>query len=163
MASRTKIFLSLLVLGGLVASCGPARSPLPPPPTAATTQKLPQEISGLIEATLLERGFSIVDRSNNAIIARLDGAGADQYVDCQRVKISDPFVEDGANRQRIVEPRESHALMNIVFAESDAGTEVRFNPDNRGTYNNSYVNLDFERRCASTGEIERVIVQALSG
>lgn len=144
----------------LTAACAP-NVPLrgPEPVTARNVEVSSAMARERIAAALTMRGFDVV-RSDDAFLTvkgqRPDGDGG--WAVCERVRVRDPNTD--TQRQRF---EESMTLRTVVIARTGTlgpSTNVALDTLLLGQYVNSFSNTPFEQRCASTGVLERSLLDA---
>ena len=110
---------------------------------------------------LRRQGFT-VSRSDGPVLSLHAGAAAPAptWVRCPRVIAEDPV---SARHRSSFQPAEGVRVgINARFAAVDGGTRVSLDPSFVGRYVNPYINTGFESGCASTGVLERNLLDAAS-
>lgn len=157
---RRPDLIALLVLAAL-AGCAPAARPPARPPEISHT--LPQPPATAVEAALpvLEaRGIEVVsaDPATGIVRGRASDLGDTSWAQCPSVRIQDT---DG-KRLRIAEPGALDLDLRLTFTPAGDGSALVVRPDFERTYLDSFRFSEFQRRCPSTGALEREIANALA-
>jgi hypothetical protein len=161
MPSRRRLdLLAALVLTGL-AGCAPSSRPPARPPQIS--HPLPQPPAAAVEAAvpvLEARGIEVVsaDPATGMVRGRASDLDETGWAQCPSVRIQDT---DG-KRLRIAEPGAIDLDLRLVLTPAGQGSSLVVRPDFERTYLDSFRFSEFQRRCPSTGALEREIASALA-
>jgi hypothetical protein len=148
---------AVLCLAGLVAGCA-TTSPPAPIATSRSVAGAPDEVRARLSAAAAGLGLATQPGADTEL--RLVRAGAPaEWADCatQLVRHQD---DDRGARVDFAAPLARSASVAIGLAGTAGGTTVSIAPQFTASYRNIYNNLAFERSCASTGYLERSLLNA---
>lgn len=152
-----------LLMGVAVAAVwlGACASP-PPAPQVDLTQIVagpPDAVLERSQVALSGLGLVIIDVDPDAgqVRAQKQNVEETEWAQCANAVAFDP---DGDRRRRADE-RELDLDLLLSATHQGDGTAVALRPRFERTYLNSFTNLEFTRRCRSTGAVEREIFERL--
>jgi hypothetical protein len=146
----------------LIALAGACASPPTPPPPVQNTRTVDADRTGVIERAsgfLDRRGIGpvSVDQEMGTLVAGPASVTSDEWARCPDVRVRDPEGE----RRRAAD-RVSRSAKVLVDTKRQGGrTLVTVTPTFSQTLHNSFTNSTFERPCATTGRLERAVLDAL--
>lgn len=149
-----------LALMLLTAACAP-NVPLQgsEPISARNVDAPPATARDRIAAALTQRGFDVVRGDDGFLTVKGERrAGDASWALCERALVRDPNTD--TRRQRW---EDRNALRTVVVARTGrlgAQTNVALDILLVGQYVNSFVNEPFEQRCASSGVLEKALLDA---
>jgi hypothetical protein len=160
--TRGGAFACLLALA--LAGCAPQASPPLPaasPVLATTTSLTPEAASAAMQERLASLGFAVAVDPGGILRAEIAEGAPAEWLACERV-----FVEnfDGiVRRAHWADPRTRRVWLQVRIAEADGRTGVTLAPYFEGLYVNRFNFLEFRETCASTGQLEPLLLAAVGG
>jgi hypothetical protein len=160
MPSAVRSVLPVVLIVVLAGCAAPApRAPARPP---EITHPLPADPASVVShagPVLESRGIEIVEADPTTGIVRghADGLGDTPWAQCPVARIQDT---DG-QRIRIAEPEDTDLDLELALTPAGDGSSLVIRPTFERTYLDSFRFRKFQRRCPSTGVLERDLTTAL--
>jgi hypothetical protein len=142
----------------LLAAC--ATTSAPPVPTTRTVAAPEGQVRDRIAAALRDLGLP-PEPTRSGVQAVARGSASRDWADCRLALISS--YQDDAPRHQWESPGARQARIEVSLAPAGSGTRVSVEPRFSATYRDPFRNLPVERGCASTGALERRLLDAAGG
>lgn len=152
---RPVLVVALVTLAGCVAT--------PPPPPLETTRQVAGDPAQALERAgeaLRRAGFSVEPAGRLALEGTVRGAARPEWASCRRIVVWD--YDSSARRAHWASPGARRAEIVVRAVPAPNGARVETDADFTATYTNRYKNLGFESDCASTGVLERSVLDGVS-
>lgn len=147
----------------LAAACQPA-PPAAPPAAARIVAASPAQARAQAAATLRALGFSTTELAGAAVPTlrgELATGGDPAWARCPGIWTTDPFSDQG--RSRFVPAEGRRAVVVLRASTLPQGTSVEIDLRVIGLYRHAFTGDIVESPCASTGELERRILERIAG
>lgn len=146
-----------------LAACQPG-PPAATPVTAQIVRARPTEAAERAAARLRAAGFEVT-RLASAAVPTLRGelaSGADPaWARCAGIWTNDPFSDVG--RSRFVQAGGRRTTVVVRVSSLPQGTSVEVDLHTIGLYTHGFTGAIVEARCATTGALERAVLEAAAG
>jgi hypothetical protein len=158
LAAAARLLIAIVAAGLWLGGCATP----PPPPEVDLTQVVadsPDAVLPRAETVLVALGLSVVevDPAAGRLQAQQQDLGETAWAQCP-----DPVVYDSdGERSRRGSARALDLDLVLRATRQQDGSAVALRPHFERTYLNSFTNLEFTRRCRSTGALERAIFERL--
>lgn len=150
-------------LVAILAACQPGQPPAPLA-TAQIVRASPAEAVARAAARLRAAGFEVTELAS-AAVPTLRGelaSGADPgWARCAGIWTNDPFSDVG--RSRFVQAGGRRSTVLVRVSSLPQGTSVEVDLHTIGLYTHAFTGDIVEARCATTGVLERAVLEAAAG
>ncbi len=151
--------LPMLALALLLAACAPTPRPGPPPPAGVESSLSPEAATQALIASLGQNGLSI-DRAPGGLTATSSDA---RFTLCDTIWVRERSSSSSSPRGSFASPDSTRITADIRVAPGPLGSAVTWRTLASGNYLNRFDNLRFDARCATSGELEQLIEDAVRG
>jgi hypothetical protein len=152
--------LTVLAFAGCVPQASPPR-PAASPALATTTSLPPEAAAAAMQGRLASLGFGVAVDPGGIIRAEIAEGAPVEWVACERLLIEN---HDGiVRRAHWADPRTRRIWLQVRIAEAGGRTSVTLSPYYEGIYVNRFNFLELREPCASTGQLEPMLLAAVGG
>jgi hypothetical protein len=152
--------LTLLALVGCVPQATAPRQAANPA-LSTTTNLTPQAAEAQMQQRLVALGFGVAVDPGGIIRAEIPEGAPPEWLACERVLVEN---HDGiVRRSHWASPETRRVWLQVRIAEADGLTSVTLSPYYEGTYIDRFDFLEFREECASTGQLEPMLLAAVGG
>ena len=148
----------------LVATVSACTQPVPPADPDSAVVPLPQAtVIERLDAVLRVRGLVLLGRATGPgpIEAVGTGPATRGWADCPTLRLSDPSRR--TNRSALAQAdRATTRVLASVQPISPTETRVAVRAQHSGSYVNLFTNTPQQGACASTGALERALIEAIA-
>lgn len=151
--------LCMLALGLLLTACAPSPRPGPPPPARVDSSLSPEAATAALTEALGRNGLAI-DRAPGGLTAT---SADERFTLCDTIWVRERSASDKSPRGRFTSPDSTRIRADIRIDPSPLGSTVTWRTLASGNYLNRFDNIRFDARCATSGELERLIEEVVRG
>lgn len=151
--------LPMLAIGLLLAACAPTLRPGPPPPPSVESTLSPEAATQALITALGQNGLTI-DRAPGGLTAT---SADERFTLCDTIWVRERSGSDTSHRGSFTSPDSTRVTANISIAPGPLGSTVSWRTLASGNYLNRFDNIRFDARCATSGELEQLIEDAVRG
>lgn len=146
------------------AGCAPQASaprPAATPALATATSLMPQAAEAAMQDRLVSLGFAVAVDPGGIIRAEIAEGAPAEWLACERVLVEN---HDGlVKRTHWADPRTRRIWLQVRIVEAGGQTSVTLSPYYEGIYMDRFDFLEFREECASTGQLEPMLLAAVGG
>lgn len=151
--------LPMLALGLLLPACAPAPRPGPPPPARVDSSLSVEAATAALTERLGQNGLSIHRAPGGLTATSTD----ERFMLCDTIWVRERSASDKSPRGRFTSPDSTRIRADVRIGPGPLGSTVTWQTLASGNYLNRFDNIRFDARCATSGELEQLIEDAVRG
>lgn len=152
--------LTFLALAGCAPQATAPRQVATPALTTATSLS-PQAAEAAMQERLVALGFAVAVDPGGIVRAEIAEGAPPEWLACARALVENT---DGiVPRSHWADPETRRVWLEVRIAAADGRTSVTLSPYYEGIYLDRFNYLDFREECASTGQLEPLLLAAVGG
>lgn len=153
------VWLMLLALAGCMPQATAPRQAASPAALATTTNLTPQAAEAAMQQHLVALGFAVAVDPGGIVRAEIAEGAPPEWFACERVLVENT---DGiVPRSHWADPETRRIWLQVRIAAADGRTSVTLSPYYEGTYLDRFNFLEFREECASSGQLEPMLLAAV--
>ncbi|MEZ5864457.1 MAG: hypothetical protein R3D25_10480 [Geminicoccaceae bacterium] len=149
----------MMALGLLLAACATTPRPGPPPPARVDSSLTPEAATAALTEALGRNGLNL-DRAPGGLTAT---SADERFTLCDTLWVRERSANDSTTRGRFTSPDSTRVRADIRIEPGPRGSVVTWRTLASGSYLNRFDNIRFDARCATSGELEQLIEDAVRG
>lgn len=155
--SSLRLLAPVILAGLMLVACMP--QPGPPPPARADSSLAPAAATAALAESLVRNGLGV-----ERVAGGLRATSADpRFALCDTIWVRERTSGSQSARGRFTRPDSTSITADIRIADAPRGSVVTWRTFASGNYLNRFDNRRFDVRCATSGELEQLIEDAVRG